>query len=835
LEINKRSKNILNFRPKINFVEPDQQDSPIEPQLEEATPLQIEEKRVQVKNLADSVNKLAQAVQFKIDNKSKDQIVILDSGVDNAVIRSLRRSYPDANNFDRITYAQYKKCRDRLRDYAAGVSLRAAINQEEINSAKSQMDQGKYTVGGIGTEAATNGGLRPELDDKNRLIDPVDIEQFQEDLLIMLFNMLWDTFIKPILKALPFIGGDVESTASGFLGKPSKAMEQMVADIKERIKLTGQASRERREQIESGDIPPPRPTTSKGPQAGLPDLGNPVQFQDCNLIVKTYERGCHASMTEASVFAPFTGQLDFIRNMSSTISNQMDSYTAIDPLKSEAPKNEDHSLGAFLDKLLPDSMNLQLEGSVDFGLDSECIPCGLRINFSEELNVKAAITDIGAYMLEVMTAWLYRALSQIRNLIDMFKNLDKYIDICTFLDFLKDFVCIPDLAKILAILAALMMDLSFELNAIIDLALSLIVPLFMPFLTNLLDSLMKYVLLIIKPIECIIDSIQNMLGKLDYNVLFQNIPPPINLTAPTATVSTQIRVPGARGVPILGSLIPDPVDTPIQGESPIPGITIDLAPAQRAIREREQATVDKAYENLQKLRKAAASVDASDPAAYERYKEQETKAREEYQDAVKERDLSEIGEANLALERFQTQMKGTFLELITLLREAVLKFDAWVNSLFEEFKKMLNEYVGGTGIYFNFGVKKLAIIQMIAFVNAVIKLIGEGPNCDDEEKEVEFYVNSIAKESGFKVFTDDDGNVFIEENIDEMDDIADALNIQGPSSLINYTGDEVLDATLADTVKKLTIPNQLKIKCSLISSVADQEKVNQWISELDSE
>lgn len=836
MDIDKRSKSLLSFRPKIEFVEPEQQDSPItaiadNPSLEEVTA-----KRQKIKNLADSVNNLAQAVQLKIDDKSKDQIIVLDSQVDNAVIRALRRSYPNALNFDRVTFAQYKKCRDRLREYAEKVALRSAISGADIDDAKDQISSGKFTVGGIGTEASTNGGLRPELDERNRLVEPLDMEGVQAELLKMLVNMLWKNFIAPLLKKLPIIGGAIPNE----LVRVSKSTREMVGDVQSRLSSQVAASQSASEDITSGRAGTgggdDSSSTGIGIPLNLPEIDNPTQLQDCQLIVKTYEKGCHASMTEASVFAPFTARLDFIRNFSSTISKQMVSYSDTTSKETVSDKTVNLNVVAGSSVSIEPKENENFftkigenffPGGDSIGgfLNSECIPCGLRIKFNEELNLKAGISDIGSYMLEVMEAWLNRALSEIRNLIDMFKNLDNYIDICTLLKFFQDFVCIPDLAKILALLAALMMDLSFELNAIVDLALSLVVPLFVPFLTNLLDSLMKYVLLIVRPIECIIDSIQNMLSKLDYNVLFQNIPGQVNLLKPTATSKTQIKI------PVFGNLIPEPI-TVVEGESTFPTISVNLTPAQRAQRQKEQAAVDKAYENLQRLKKAANNVDASDSESLERYKKQETKARQEYQDALRERDLSEIGETNLALERFQQQMRGTMLDLISLLREGVLKVDAWVSSIFDEFKKMLNLYVGGNGAYISFGAKKLGIIQMIAFINSVIKFLNKDIECDDEDKEIEAFVNSLGKEAGFKVFTDEDGNVFIEENLKEINDIANALNIQSPDSLINYTGDDVLDTELSNTLEQLKVPSRLKIKCALTTSVANQEQVNEWIREI---
>lgn len=836
MDIDRRSKNLLDFRPKIEFIEPEQQDSPIIAAPDKTSLEEVNNKRLKIKNLADSVNNLAQAVQLKINDKSKDQLIILDSQVDNAVIRALRRSYPNASNFDRVTFEQYKKCRDSLREYSEKVALRSAISGADIDDAKDQMSSGKFIVGGIGTEEATNGGLRPELDEKNRLVEPLDMEGVQAELLKTLVNMLWKNFIAPLLKKLPIIGGAIPDE----LVRISKSTREMVGDVQNRISSQAKASTEASGDIKSGKAGTgggdDSSSTGVGVPLNLPEIDNPTQLQDCNLIVKTYEKGCHASMTEASVFAPFTARLDFIRNFSSTISKQMTSYTDTSSKETVGDKilNSNAIAGSSVNIEPKENENFFTKigenffpggDSIGGFLNSECIPCALRIKFNEELNLKAGVSDIGSYMLEVMEAWLNRALSEIRSLIDMFKNLDKYIDICTLFKFFQDFVCIEDLAKILALLAALMMDLSFELNAVVDLALSLVVPLFVPFLTNLLDSLMKYVLLIVRPIECIIDSIQNMLGKLDYNVLFQNIPAQINLLNPTATAKTQIKI------PVLGNLIPEPI-TVVGGESTFPTVSIDLTPAQRTQRQKEQAAVDKAYKNLQRLKKAANNVDASDPEALERYKKQETQARQEYQDALRERDLSEIGETNLALERFQQQMRGTILDLISFLREGVLKIDSWVSSLFDEFKKMLNLYIGGNGTYITLSAKKLAIVQMIAFINTVIRFLNKDIECDDEGQEVEAFVNSLGKETGFKVFTDEDGNVFIEENLKEINDIANALNIQNPDSLINYTGDDVLDTELSDTLDRLRIPTQLKVKCSLTTSVANQEQVNEWIREL---
>ncbi len=585
---------------------------------------------------------------------------------------------------------------------------------------------------------------------------------------------------------------------------------------------------------------------------------NLVQLQDCHNIVKTFEKGCHSSTTEASVFAPLTADLGVMRSMSQTISKQMAAHndTSLeenlsDKIASTLPEGlqvSPISLGGIeLDKGelyakikdRPGQAWVFGGGNTFAEFLADCIPCAFRINLKEELEFKLGIEPIGDYIQEILEAFLRRAISQILNIINMFKNLDQYVDLCQFKKFLFDFMCVPDLAKILAVLMALLLDLAFELSGVIDLVISLIMPIFMPFLTNLLDLLQKYLLLVIKPIECIIDSIQNILSKLDYNVLFQNL---------DSLKGTVINQKGTRAIadlkiPFLSSLMPE------RG-----GIEFDLAPAQRQHRNEEQKRIDKVAKELERLRKASGNVDASDPKAVEKHKKAEQTARKEHSDAIRERDLSEIGETSLKLEEFQQGMRGAFLSLISLLREAVLKFDNWIHGLLDEFKKMLGQYAGSSGLYIDFSLKKLIIVQMIAFITAIINAVSNGLDCDDDV-EIQAFLNSLPTDRNFKIWTDDQGNVNIEEDVSDIDEGLDALaaatsgkntgtfggvgkdnsSMQKLSSLIEYTGDSMLDTEISKVIEALTVPNSIKFNCQLQTSVTNAEQVNQWMQELANE
>jgi len=595
---------------------------------------------------------------------------------------------------------------------------------------------------------------------------------------------------------------------------------------------------------------------------------NIVQFQDCQAITKVYKKGCHASLTKGATVAPLTADLNFMRSMSSTISKQMDSYNenAWAALSNQEDENENEnvSLGEAAKDTVESMISKIGNGFVpggDFGkiLDSDCIPCGVRINMMDELNIKAGISDIGKEMLATMSAWITRAFSQIRNIIDMFKNLDQYVDLCEFFNFFKNFMCIPDLFKILAVLMALMMDLSFELNGVIDFALGLILPLFMPFLTNLLDVLMKYIMLIIKPIECIIDSIQNMLSKLDYNVLFQDLerinvgfgpkqgdpsrPQIFGEQVAGAVQDAAGHFGGSVKLPYFGALsVQDPA---FSGEDYRPrAVEFNLKEVvESSLKEEER--IRKAEAELLKIRKASASVDGADPAAIEKYKEQEKAAIDEYNNSVRDKNMSAIGKANQNIEKFQKTLKGIFLQLVTFMREACLKIDAIFTSLFDEFKKLLGEFAGGSSLYIDFSVKKLAILQLVGFIKAIIDALDSGVDCEDDE--IDAFASRIPQDKNYSIWSDGE-NINIEEDIggisDAINEIAivqnkdydpNATPLENLSSLINYTGDDILDSNISKTAELLAVASKSTIGCQMLTTVADAEKVNQWVEELDSE
>lgn len=229
-KLDSKSRNLLNFKPNIVYIEPDQEKVPINPISIGIQPQEAEARIQKVQNLADTVNVLAAAVQAKVDAKAKDIKIKLDPKVDAATIAAMRRHFPDADE-DAITYDQYRECKDHFRTYADLVAKKSRTTFEEISLARNQLKAGAINIGGWGTPEASNGGLRPELEPKAVIVEPLDLDAFQNYLIRILVNYIWKHFLRPILsKAIPLGGGALLPKE---LVKLPKTFKKQIKNIKD--------------------------------------------------------------------------------------------------------------------------------------------------------------------------------------------------------------------------------------------------------------------------------------------------------------------------------------------------------------------------------------------------------------------------------------------------------------------------------------------------------------------------------------------------------------------------------------------------------------------------
>lgn len=206
-------RDLLAFRPNITFIEPDQEPGLIEP-IE--TPLQLEdvqEARARIKQLAQAVNTMATAIQARADQRAKDMVIQLDPKADQDVIQAMRRKFPSTPEAEdqgkpidptRITYAQYRQVKDDIRGLGIAAGRKPIVQPEDVKKARDERDT--FIPGGFGTDKANNGGLRPELDTRAQVMEPLDIEEIQINLICILVNFIWKNFILPVFKPIGIPG-----------------------------------------------------------------------------------------------------------------------------------------------------------------------------------------------------------------------------------------------------------------------------------------------------------------------------------------------------------------------------------------------------------------------------------------------------------------------------------------------------------------------------------------------------------------------------------------------------------------------------------------------------
>jgi hypothetical protein len=233
-----------------------------------------------------------------------------------------------------------------------------------------------------------------------------------------------------------------------------------------------------------------------------------TDYQDCSLIASFFERCCHSIPTEAASFAPLTRQLQGTKNFANTAQKTLSSYIRAPGENPGAAVNPALALQA----LKIGDTTTATYGS-DFGnqlLDwlKNCIPCQLRIVSYLELHPNLDL--LGAFKTDIK-----EKLKMLMDLVNSLKNFDIYSDICELLKLLN-FMCIPDLQRIITALMALLILQVPNLDGIVAFLQSLVSFIFAPIFMGLTSLLDQLGLLVVNPLQCIIDAIDEQMQKLNY-------------------------------------------------------------------------------------------------------------------------------------------------------------------------------------------------------------------------------------------------------------------------------------------------------------------------------
>jgi hypothetical protein len=433
--------------------------------------------------------------------------------------------------------------------------------------------------------------------------------------------------------------------------------------------------------------------------------------QTCALICQTFERGSHNTYKESAIFATMNRMLDNTDAFATVAQESLSGYLR-QPSKPElsssgATASTDESLQGVKIENTDVSTAGNAFGKTLLDWMKDCIPCGARMLALLELHPHVDL-------LGALEADLKGRLSVLTDLANLLSNVDMYADLCSLLGLLN-FMCIPDLQRLIAMFVALLAQLAFEMDGLIGLLQALIAPLFAPILMSITSLLDQFTLTVLSPVDCIITAIDEQLRKIDYEV------------------------------------------------------------AQDVSR------------NLQE------------------------------------------GSANL-----KEGLKGGLAELNQSIVDAKNYIKTKLEFYIDQVKAMLGELGFGDVAYLKISLKKLTLIRLIAFIGAIIAAIAKGqqlcsPGKSPEVSELDnFFTSFLNPNSSFSISINDDGSLHLDEKVPLLNS----------PNVFQFEGKSVINPDLAQqistTAAELSRNVEVKIPCKLEVQTTDVEKVNRWISELDS-
>lgn len=300
-------------------------------------------------------------------------------------------------------------------------------------------------------------------------------------------------------------------------------------------------------------------TFAKDKQLGV-NTSNPFLGHDLAIIINTYEKDCQAwaeeDYTKAYIYRDVYGTDNFSRR----VREQLDYYPGMhqsssppeqDPLYTNAKDMSEDRLNYWNNAMdNPDAFMSGLnsrQGDFDysgiFGADSnaktrsenirkmllQCIPCFDRLVDMDSLLPDGDLLEIHLMNIKVRTD----ILSQFKELFD---NPGYFIDICELLK-LFSHLCPQDLLAILALLTQYLAKINLEVQFNLDFMLQFIGPMLSPFLDAIAEWLDKWIQLILNPLICVLDHINETIitvqnAKIPFSEVGANVGLNVNAAMP---------------------------------------------------------------------------------------------------------------------------------------------------------------------------------------------------------------------------------------------------------------------------------------------------------------
>lgn len=285
----------------------------------------------------------------------------------------------------------------------------------------------------------------------------------------------------------------------------------------------------------------------------MPTAGTAYKQQLLLTISSAYEKGAIASTEESSAYVPMARNIRDQRGQASRYSAVISTYASLQNsdedlgdvlgdvgekisrtadsvagsidaevgragqyigerlnyVSSFATENQDiHStvLGGEIKNTLATMAGQDNLGDALKTLLADCIPCDGRITAGFEV-------DIAGNLKDQIELDIINRINYLKNALSFSASKDIYSDICSLVNSFN-FMCVPDLARILSLLTFLLGRYSLKIGDMSSVLMGLVQAIFQPVLVDLQGIFDQYAQLVMRVIDCVIDSMNEQVTKL---------------------------------------------------------------------------------------------------------------------------------------------------------------------------------------------------------------------------------------------------------------------------------------------------------------------------------
>lgn len=184
-----------------------------------------------------------------------------------------------------------------------------------------------------------------------------------------------------------------------------------------------------------------------------------------------------------------------------------------------------------------------------------------------------------------------------------------------------------------------------------------------------------------------------------------------------------------------------------------------------------------------------------------------------------QKNLSSTGqEVNIDIKQLEGVAKSGLIDLYQKLNEGNATLRKKLDFYTRQLDKLLKQWSGHNTSYISTANNKLLVIRLIGFVRAMINAKQSNFVCNGQQPTTNeintFFTKFLAPNTNFNITVDKDGNLQVQEKINSP--VTITVGISAP------------------LLKSPIIPVSQIFKCKLNTSSQDIDKVNQWMSQLDS-